>query len=87
MTQINVANSSLSPEEERAYIRWAAEKYGTTFDPHLFPQGNFPPISGHSAVRSLPCSGIPIDGISAANGQTSIAAIKELLLRGCPPVQ
>ena len=28
MTQINVVNGVLSPEEERAYIQWAKEKYG-----------------------------------------------------------
>ncbi len=28
MTKINAVNCTLTPEEERAYIAWATEKYG-----------------------------------------------------------
>ena len=28
MTKVKVINGSLTPEEEKAYIRWAIEKYG-----------------------------------------------------------
>lgn len=30
MTQVNVINGSLTPEETQAYIQWATEKYGVT---------------------------------------------------------
>lgn len=59
-------------------FRAALLDHGITFDEKLLMQGDYTPLSGFAAIRSILETGIPADGIFAANDQMAIGAIKAL---------
>lgn len=61
-----------------AAFRTALLDHGVRFDEKLLMQGDFTPLSGFAATRAILETGIPADGIFAANDQMAIGAIKAL---------
>lgn len=66
---------------EQAF-RQALEAHGIPFDEKYRLQGDFTPLSGYAAMKSLLDNGLMPDGLFAANDQMAIGAMKALTACG-----
>lgn len=78
LVHITGANEFPHTRIREAAFRAALLEHGIRFDEKLLMQGDYTPLSGFAATRSILETGIPADGIFAANDQMAIGAIKAL---------
>lgn len=62
--------------------RKALHRAGIAYDAAMEMEGDFSAISGYNAVQSLMRSGVPFDGIFAANDQMAVGALRALCNAG-----
>ena len=63
-------------------FRAVLQERGIPFDEKLLLEGDFTPLSGFAAMRTLLDNGIAVDGVFASNDQMAIGAMKALIAGG-----